>query len=231
MQPQQRAAEQLRDVPDLRADFQVVGERRRQAAHRRLDLDVVAARSLLGAALEEVQKRVAGGPADLGGAGERGPLALQGDRQVIPVALAHREAADPFAFVTSVARQPAHEALDDVGADGGVLEVAQFLARRLQAEKRRLIGVEVGSRLAQQVDEVLLERRGRRQALPRTVRHAEVQKHRDVGVVGGDAEMLEIGQRLVQRMSGQTGGSAELVGADALVRVRQDEALDELEQA
>ena len=110
----------------------------------------------------------------------------------------------------------------------GILEA---LGGDAQMEGRGAALVHVRGRFPQVGDQGAFQCRRLLEALARGTRHARVHERGQHRVVAGDAQPLQVVERTAHAFRAQPGDPHQLVGGDALVRVRVDQGLGDGQQA
>ena len=121
--------------------------------------------------------------------------------QRVAAELAGREAAAAAILVAAVLCEAADQPLDDVGPHARMAAIAQSLTGGAKAQGLRLAGIGIGDFFAHQRNQVGLQPGRLLELRQRQILDAVVDEDGDDGVVAGDAERLEVRQRLAQLIS------------------------------
>ena len=97
-------------------------------------------------------------------------------------------------------------------------------------ERGHIAGAHVGRHLAEEGDQAALQRRRLLEAPRRPALHAPVDEGGQHRVVAGDPQSLQVVQGVADALGGQARRAHQLVGGDALVRVRFDQRLRDGQQ-
>ena len=179
---------------------------------------------------EMIQQTASGCSALLGDLLQRTPSPLERDLQSLRRAASDAQTAAATAFVPSVCGDAAHDALHEFRQSVRVTFVLEPLGRHAQVQRIGFAFLRVRRGLLHEIDQRVFERRRLFEAQLRRASHSRMNEGRQHRVVARDAEALQVVKRSSDALRRQTSRDDQIVRRDAVVGIRVEKDLANLEQ-